>query len=252
MLTAIREKIEALLKKDGILIAVLVAIFVTTVFDLAAKGVDTVSVLPQGFPAPSFPRVDPADIPILVGTAIGISLVAIGDTISTSAGFASRRGYEIDSDQEMMEKSLERLQSEFGVIDYRSRVLPFDLTDYYVPEMGSPLFRLFIALESLIKPDRIASIKCDANVLENRLSIDGKRKVNLDPGYLDYDKVVLASAKYNGQKIYLAHGIWADLTLHFERGHFHPYPWSFPDFKKGMYDEIFLAIRRLYKQQKRD
>ncbi len=86
----------------GILIAVLAAIAITTIFDLAARGVDTVGVLPQGFPAPSFPRVDIADIPILAATALGISLVAIGDTISTSAGFATRRGYEIDSDQEMM------------------------------------------------------------------------------------------------------------------------------------------------------
>ena len=86
----------------GILIAVLVAIFLTTFLDLASKGVDTVGVLPQGFPAPSFPRVDLADIPILAATAVGISLVAIGDTISTSAGFASRRGYEIDADQELI------------------------------------------------------------------------------------------------------------------------------------------------------
>ncbi|MFC1922281.1 SulP family inorganic anion transporter [Chloroflexota bacterium] len=86
----------------GILIAVLAAIVITSIFDLAARGVDTVGVLPQGFPAPSFPRVDIADIPILAATALGISLVAIGDTISTSAGFATRRGYEIDSDQEMM------------------------------------------------------------------------------------------------------------------------------------------------------
>ncbi len=72
----------------GILIAVLAAIVITTIFDLAARGVDTVGVLPKGFPAPSFPRVDLADIPILAATALGISLVAIGDTISTSAGFA--------------------------------------------------------------------------------------------------------------------------------------------------------------------
>ncbi len=86
----------------GILIAVLAAIFVTTFFNLAAKGVDIVGVLPQGFPAPAFPRVNLADIPVLAATAVGISLVAIGDTISTSAGFAARRGYEIDSDQEMI------------------------------------------------------------------------------------------------------------------------------------------------------
>ena len=86
----------------GVLIAVVVAIAATVIFNLAAKGVDTVGVLPQGFPAPSFPRVALSDIPILAATAVGISLVAIGDTISTSAGFAARRGYDVDSDQEMV------------------------------------------------------------------------------------------------------------------------------------------------------
>ena len=39
---------------------------------------------------------------ILFAAAIGISLVAIGDTISTSAGFAARKGYEVNSNQELM------------------------------------------------------------------------------------------------------------------------------------------------------
>jgi high affinity sulfate transporter 1 len=86
----------------GILIAVVAAILVTTIFNLVSEGVATIGVLPQGFPAPSFPRVNLADMPILAATAAGISLVAIGDTISTSASFAARRGYEIDSDQEMV------------------------------------------------------------------------------------------------------------------------------------------------------
>ena len=86
----------------GILIAVIVAIFITIGFDLASKGVSTVGVLPQGFPQPDFPSVKLEDIPILAATALGISLVAIGDTISVSAGFAARKGYEINSDQEMV------------------------------------------------------------------------------------------------------------------------------------------------------
>ena len=86
----------------GVLVAVVVSIAVTSFFDLAAKGVDTVGVLPQGFPLPSFPRVDPSALPLLMATAFGISLVAVGDTISTSAGFAARRGYEVDGDQEMV------------------------------------------------------------------------------------------------------------------------------------------------------
>jgi high affinity sulfate transporter 1 len=86
----------------GVLVAVVVSIAITSFLDLAAKGVDTVGVLPQGFPLPSFPRVELSALPLLLATAFGISLVAVGDTISTSAGFAARKGYEVDGDQEMV------------------------------------------------------------------------------------------------------------------------------------------------------
>jgi hypothetical protein len=76
--------------------------------------------------------------------------------------------------------------------------------------------------------------------------------VNLDAGYMDYDKVVLVSAKYNGQKIYLDQGIWADLTLHYEKGQFNPYPWSFPDFKMGIYNDVFMEIRKKFKLQRKE
>ena len=86
----------------GVLVAVVVAIAATVIFDLAAKGVATVGTLPQGFPLPSFPSVELSALPLLVAVAFGISLVAVGDTISTSAGFAARRGYDVDGDQEMV------------------------------------------------------------------------------------------------------------------------------------------------------
>jgi high affinity sulfate transporter 1 len=89
-------------RAPGILFAVIAAIATIVLFDLAAKGVDTVGVLPQGFPRPSFPSVHVADLAPLLAAAFGITLVAIGDTISTSVGFADRRGYEVDSDQELV------------------------------------------------------------------------------------------------------------------------------------------------------
>ncbi len=89
-------------RAPGILFAVIAAIAATVLLDLAAKGVDTVGILPQGFPKPSFPAVDFSDLGPLAAAAFGITLVAIGDTISTSAGFAARRGYEVDSNQEMV------------------------------------------------------------------------------------------------------------------------------------------------------
>ena len=151
----------------------------------------------------------------------------------------------------ILTRALEMLQERNGEIDYRSRSFEFDITDYYVSEMGSPISRLFVSFDNLIHPKEIARIKVETNEIEDRLSVEEKRKVNLDPGYMDYDKVVLASVKYNGQKIYLDHGIWADLTLHYEKGKFDPYPWSFPDFKQGLYDEVFLEIRQRFKVQRK-
>ncbi len=88
-------------RTPGILVAVVVAIVLSIVLDLAARGVSVIGVLPQGFPLPSFPGVPIDDIPILFAAAVGISLVAIGDTISTSGGFAARAGYEVDGNQEL-------------------------------------------------------------------------------------------------------------------------------------------------------
>ena len=88
-------------RTPGILVAVVVSIVVSIVLDLASHGVSVIGVLPQGFPLPSIPAVPVSDIPLLVAGAVGISLVAIGDTISTSGAFASRGGYEVSANQEL-------------------------------------------------------------------------------------------------------------------------------------------------------
>ncbi len=98
-------------RAPGVLVAVLAAIAVSTLLDLAARGVAVVGVLPQGFPLPSFPSVAVSDLPLLLAGAVGITLVAIGDTISTSTGFAARRGEEVDSNQEMLGIGLANLSA---------------------------------------------------------------------------------------------------------------------------------------------
>ena len=153
------------------------------------------------------------------------------------------------SDAERLQAARSRCEEVFGAIDYASSDYPFDVTDYYRGEMGWPIRRVFWSFAGLINPDELPRVKLTTNAIEDELAVDGGRRVNLDPGYLDYDKAVLASAKYNGQKIYLADGIYADLTLRYEKGHFYPYPWSFPDFKSGIYEKTFLRIRELYKGQ---
>lgn len=155
------------------------------------------------------------------------------------------------SDEDLLSRAVRRLEESLGPLDYRGQSVLFQVTDYYREEMGHPIQRIFISFKDLIDPARLVEITLAAKEIEDELALDGQRKVNLDPGYMDVCKVVLASAKYNGQKIYLAHGIYADPTLRYEKGHFHPYPGSFPDFKNGSYEKVFLRIRELYKAQMR-
>lgn len=153
------------------------------------------------------------------------------------------------SDDNLLQKSQTLLVKKYGAIDYQSEPFEFAISEYYRPEMGWPIFRIFWSFTRLIHPKAIARIKIECNEIEQQLAIENNRKVNIDCGYMDYDKVVLASAKYNGQKIYLDFGIYADLTLHYEKGDFYPYPWSFPDFKSGAYNKTLLRIRENYKVQ---
>ncbi|HEY5247306.1 MAG TPA: solute carrier family 23 protein, partial [Dermatophilaceae bacterium] len=89
-------------KLPAVLIAVLAAIIATTVFSLEAKGVALVGVLPQGLPSFTIPRAGWSDVVPLIAGALGISLVALADTISTSSSFADRRGEDVDGNREMV------------------------------------------------------------------------------------------------------------------------------------------------------
>ncbi len=153
-------------------------------------------------------------------------------------------------DADSLEKTVRKLVKLFGEIDWTGEAFEFVASDYYAPEMGAPLFRRFLAFEKPINPGELAKIKLATNAIENDLIVQGKRLINLDPGYMDYNKVVLASAKYNAQKIYLSHGIYADPTLWYKKGEFKPYPSAFPDFQSGQFQETFMQIRALYKKQR--
>lgn len=150
------------------------------------------------------------------------------------------------TNQDLQLQALERLIGLFGQPDHSSEVFTFDC-DYYAEEMGADVVRRFVSFAQLVDPGNLPGIKLRTNEIEDVLAIDGKRKVNIDPGYLDFNKVILASAKQNAQKIYLTKGIYADPVLWYEKGRFRPSAWAFPDFKSGMYEKTFLQMRALFK-----
>lgn len=145
-----------------------------------------------------------------------------------------------------------RLEAIFGKIDYRGHAVPFDMTDYYEDEMGTDISRRIVSFAPLAPATDIVRLKLETAVLEEELSEGGNRKVNIDTGYIDFFKAVLASFKEGPQKIYLGEGVYADPVLTYQDGKWSVFPWTFPDFKKGLYIEDFNTLRKLYRVQRRE
>jgi hypothetical protein len=140
----------------------------------------------------------------------------------------------------------------FGPADYVSRRLPFVHTDYYAAEFGSELERRFVAFERLVDPGELARIKVLTNGLEEIWSGEGRRRINLDPGYVSQAKLVLASTKNHGHRVYVGSGIYAEVTLCYRDKDFRVMPWTYPDYASEPYLDIIREIRRNYVQQLRD
>jgi hypothetical protein len=153
-------------------------------------------------------------------------------------------------DENALQKALPGLAAFLGEVDYQGKSVPFDVTGYYEKEMGAPLFRRIVSFEILTDPARLPEIKNQCAEIEKSLAAaPGGRTVNIDAGYLDFDKAVLASTKQGPYKVYMRDGIWADMTLHYEKGRYTPFAWSFADFRDGRYEKDFLRIREIYKKQ---
>src|SRR5205085_2395796 len=88
-------------KVPAVLVMVVLATLATSVFDLAAHGVDLIGTLPRGFPPFTLPDVQASDLGPLFAGALGIALISLADTISTASSFAARTGQEIRGNQEM-------------------------------------------------------------------------------------------------------------------------------------------------------
>ncbi|HEY5979162.1 MAG TPA: sulfate permease [Microlunatus sp.] len=93
---------KVLPKLPSVLIVVVLAALAVNFLDLADRGVDTIGVLPQGFPPLTLPLVMWSDIPVLVIGALAIAVVALADTMSTASAFAARRGEQVRGNQEMI------------------------------------------------------------------------------------------------------------------------------------------------------
>ncbi|MDD4979970.1 MAG: DUF4416 family protein [Candidatus Omnitrophica bacterium] len=155
----------------------------------------------------------------------------------------------IFKEENTLAKAESFLEKKFGRIDFESPLLPFTHTHYYEEEFGKGLKRKFVSFKKLIPPEGLPKIKIATNRIEQKLSRAGLRLINIDPGYLDMAKLVLATTKDYKHRIYLDKGIYAEITLFYEHKDFKAWEWTYPDYKTADYIAVFNRIREIYAAQ---
>ncbi len=153
------------------------------------------------------------------------------------------------SDKPLIERVIDKLKEIFGPADWISPWLLFDRTRYYEKEMGWPLHRRLVSFRNLIRPEAIVDIKLQTNRLEGEYSSGGRRMINLDPGYISLERLILATGKNYTHRIYLTMGIYADLTLAYHRGSFRALEWTYRDYADPVFIGYLNNLREMYKRQ---
>ncbi len=162
----------------------------------------------------------------------------------------------LSGDEGLLRRAVGLLGRVFGPVERTSDVWPFDQTDYYRDQMGPDLLRQFVSFGPLVDPGRLAEIKRETNELERRIAEDTaalgiERPVNIDPGYVTPAKLVLATTKDRGHRIYLSSGIYAEVTLIYAHGAWQPLEWTYPDYRRPEYLAYFERLRQRLLEQRR-
>lgn len=144
---------------------------------------------------------------------------------------------------------LHELEERFGVADKVSEVFAFEETSYYDAELGTPITRRLIEFEQLRPLGELAAIKLYTNSIEARYSQADKRLFNLDPGFVTSQSLVLATGKKYSHRIYLTDGIWADLTMIWQKKQWVEFPWTFPDYAGKEMKTRLTKVRQSYKNK---
>ena len=157
----------------------------------------------------------------------------------------------LSGDGGLLGDAVRALSEKYGKADFISAPISFAYTDYYAAEFGPALMRRFVAFERLIRPETLPDVKLWTNGLEKRVSAEGCRRVNIDPGYLAKAHLILATGKGYTHRPCLREGIYADLTLIYREKAFQTLPWTYPDYAGEEVIGMLMRIREKYLLQLR-
>jgi len=152
---------------------------------------------------------------------------------------------------ELINKVSAKISQLLGEPDIISSMYDFSsFTTYYEKDMGKNLKKQFLCFPKLIGPEDLIQLKTIAIDLEKESSSPVvKRAINIDPGYIDLSKVVLASHKDASYRIYVGTFTFAQITLLFNKGTFRTLDHVYSDYKSESTIHFFNTARTVYHAQ---
>jgi hypothetical protein len=149
--------------------------------------------------------------------------------------------------KDLYEEALKHLENELGEAAKISDEVDFsEKTDYYEDEMGKNIKKIYIVFKNPIKREYLSDLKLKTNEIERIFAKDGKRRINLDPGYITKDKLVLASAKDYFHRIAIGGGIFAETTVHFSANDkIRRFSWTYGDYLIPQVQDLLIFARHL-------
>ncbi|MDD4202648.1 MAG: DUF4416 family protein [Candidatus Omnitrophica bacterium] len=157
----------------------------------------------------------------------------------------------ISGNEKLIDIVVGKMEKKFGKTDCSTGFMPFLYTDYYKEEFGDDLKKKIFSFEKLITLENSHKIKHFTCSIEKKYSDHGKRTINIDPGYINYAKLVLFTTKDYNHRIYLGQGIFAEVTLNYsnKKKTFLPNDWTYPDYRTDEYISFFNKARRIFAEQ---
>ena len=157
-------------------------------------------------------------------------------------------------DKDVLEQALSILTERFGEVEAVSEEFSFseEYSSFYDEELGGEGLRRIYSFKELVDPEYQAEIKEFTNELEIKLSPEGMRLINLDPGFINHGRLLLATTKNMGFRIPLKRGIYAELTLFYARGGWQKLPWTYRDYQSKRVQDFLTKVRKKYLEVRKE
>lgn len=144
-----------------------------------------------------------------------------------------------------IKKVITGLTDVLGDVLVQSQEIGFVWSDYYEKEMGKDLNRVFVVYKGIVQRDHLVKVKRLTDDIERSYMQKNKRMVNIDPGLICAENLILATNKPFFHRIYLSDGVYAEVTLFFKNNTYNPIElWTYPEYRSSPVLDFFNSVRR--------